>query len=47
MFQNFLTELASGKGQLDDITRLGEELVKSRHSKHREIQAKQGQVTRR
>ncbi|KAL0969732.1 hypothetical protein UPYG_G00231540 [Umbra pygmaea] len=46
-YENFLTELASGKGQLDDITRLGEELVKSRHSKHREIQAKQGQVTRR
>nr|XP_029543639.1 spectrin beta chain, non-erythrocytic 5 [Oncorhynchus nerka] len=46
-YENFLTELASGKGQLDDITRLGEELVKSRHSKYREIQAKQGQVTRR
>ncbi|XP_076156260.1 spectrin beta chain, non-erythrocytic 5 [Alosa pseudoharengus] len=44
-YENFLTELASGKGQLDDITRLGEGLVKSRHSKKREIQTKQGQVT--
>ncbi|XP_028831275.1 spectrin beta chain, non-erythrocytic 5 isoform X2 [Denticeps clupeoides] len=46
-YENFLTELASGRGQLDDITKLGEELVKSRHSKRREIAAKQGQVTHR
>ncbi|XP_063040192.1 spectrin beta chain, non-erythrocytic 5 [Engraulis encrasicolus] len=46
-YENFLTELASGKGQLDDITRLGEGLVNSLHSKTREIRTKQGQVTRR
>ncbi|XP_062379447.1 spectrin beta chain, non-erythrocytic 5 [Sardina pilchardus] len=46
-YENFLTELASGKGQLDDINRLGEGLVNSRHSKKREIQTKQGMVTAR
>lgn len=47
MFQNFLTELASGRGQLDDIIRMAEELVKSRHSKQREIQARQRKVSNR
>ncbi|XP_030641786.1 spectrin beta chain, non-erythrocytic 5 [Chanos chanos] len=46
-YENFLTELASGKNRLDDITSLGEELVKNKHSKKREIQARQTQVTRR
>ncbi|XP_034163832.2 spectrin beta chain, non-erythrocytic 5 [Pangasianodon hypophthalmus] len=46
-FENFLTELASGKGQLDDITKLGEELVKKQHSKKREIQSRHAQVTQR
>ncbi|KAM6918067.1 spectrin beta chain, non-erythrocytic 5 [Lycodopsis pacificus] len=36
-YENFLTDLASGRGQLDDIIRMAEELVKSRHSKQREI----------
>lgn len=45
--QNFLTELASGRKQLDDITKLGEELVKKQHSKKKEIQLRLGIVTRR
>ncbi|XP_078145742.1 spectrin beta chain, non-erythrocytic 5 [Centroberyx gerrardi] len=46
-YENFLTELASGRGQLDDIIRLAEELVKSRHSKQREIQARQRRLSSR
>uniref|UniRef100_A0A4W4DYW9 Spectrin, beta, non-erythrocytic 5 n=1 Tax=Electrophorus electricus TaxID=8005 RepID=A0A4W4DYW9_ELEEL len=46
-YENFLTELASGKGQVDDITKLGEHLVKKLHSRKREIQSKQSQVGRR
>ncbi|XP_030248101.1 spectrin beta chain, non-erythrocytic 5 [Sparus aurata] len=46
-YENFLTELASGRGQLDDIIKMAEELVKSRHSKQREIQARQKTVTSR
>lgn len=38
LLQNFLTELASGRGQLDDITRMSQELVKSRHEKQSEVQ---------
>ncbi|XP_040917192.1 spectrin beta chain, non-erythrocytic 2 [Toxotes jaculatrix] len=43
-YENFLTELVSGRGQLDDIIKMAEELVKSRHSKQREIQARQRMV---
>ncbi|XP_058844035.1 spectrin beta chain, non-erythrocytic 5-like [Acipenser ruthenus] len=46
-YQNFLMELASGRSRLDDITRLGEELVKSGHSKEDEIRAREDQVTHR
>ncbi|KAF7704200.1 hypothetical protein HF521_021272 [Silurus meridionalis] len=46
-YENFLTELASGKGQLNDITKLGEELVEKQHSKKREIQSRQAQVKQR
>ncbi|XP_035529504.1 spectrin beta chain, non-erythrocytic 5 [Morone saxatilis] len=46
-YENFLTELASGRGQLDDIIRMAEELVKSRHSKQREIQDRQRRVSNR
>uniref|UniRef100_A0A3Q3IUH0 Calponin-homology (CH) domain-containing protein n=1 Tax=Monopterus albus TaxID=43700 RepID=A0A3Q3IUH0_MONAL len=46
-YENFLTELASGRGQLDDIMKMAEELVKSRHSRHREIQARQRKVSNR
>ncbi|XP_041668259.1 spectrin beta chain, non-erythrocytic 5 [Cheilinus undulatus] len=46
-YENFLTELVSGRGQLDDIIRMAEELVKSRHSKQREIQARQRSVSKR
>ncbi|XP_036927334.1 spectrin beta chain, non-erythrocytic 5 isoform X2 [Acanthopagrus latus] len=46
-YENFLTELASGRGQLDDIIKMAEELVKSRHSKQREILARQKRVTSR
>ncbi|XP_072545910.1 spectrin beta chain, non-erythrocytic 5 [Salminus brasiliensis] len=44
-YENFLTELASGKGQLEDITKQGEGLVKKQHSKKREIQSRQAQIT--
>ncbi|XP_034432002.1 spectrin beta chain, non-erythrocytic 1 [Hippoglossus hippoglossus] len=46
-YENFLTELMSGRGQLDDIIQMAEELVKSRHSKQREIQARQRKVSNR
>uniref|UniRef100_UPI0037E8FE98 spectrin beta chain, non-erythrocytic 5 n=1 Tax=Semicossyphus pulcher TaxID=241346 RepID=UPI0037E8FE98 len=46
-YENFLTELVSGRGQLDDIIRMAEELVKSRHSKQREIQDRQRRVSSR
>ncbi|XP_036450101.1 spectrin beta chain, non-erythrocytic 5 isoform X2 [Colossoma macropomum] len=46
-YENFLTELASGKGQFDDITKLVEELVKKQHSKKREIRSRQAQVAHR
>ncbi|XP_054861726.1 spectrin beta chain, non-erythrocytic 5 isoform X3 [Amphiprion ocellaris] len=46
-YENFLTELVSGRGQLDDIIKLGEELVRSRHSKQKEIQARQRGVSSR
>ncbi|XP_035850836.1 spectrin beta chain, non-erythrocytic 5 [Sander lucioperca] len=46
-YENFLTELASGRGQLDDIISMAEELVKSRHSKQRDIQARQRSVSKR
>ncbi|KAM7376448.1 hypothetical protein PAMP_006181 [Pampus punctatissimus] len=46
-YENFLTELASGRGQLDDIIRMAEELVNSRHSKQREIQDRQRRISKR
>ncbi|XP_069573815.1 spectrin beta chain, non-erythrocytic 5 [Brachyistius frenatus] len=46
-YENFLTELVSGRGQLDDIIKTAEELVKSRHRKQREIQARQKRVSNR
>ncbi|XP_030614955.1 spectrin beta chain, non-erythrocytic 5 [Archocentrus centrarchus] len=46
-YENFLTELASGRGQLDDIIKMAEELVKSQHSKQKEIQARQRAVSKR
>ncbi|XP_015205968.2 spectrin beta chain, non-erythrocytic 5 isoform X1 [Lepisosteus oculatus] len=46
-YENFLTELASGKGRLDGLTQLADELVKSRHSKQGEILSRQSQANRR
>ncbi|XP_071354370.1 spectrin beta chain, non-erythrocytic 5 [Trachinotus anak] len=46
-YENFLTELASGRGRLDDIIKMAEELVKSRHSKQREIQSRQRMISNR
>ncbi|KAK5857872.1 hypothetical protein PBY51_011085 [Eleginops maclovinus] len=46
-FENFLTELVSGRGQLDDIINMAEELVKSGHSKQGDIQATQRRVSSR
>lgn len=45
--KNFLTELASGRGHLDDITKLSEGLVQKRHSKMKEILYRQAQVSHR
>lgn len=47
MFQNFLTELASGRGRLSDIIHMAEDLVRSRHSKEREIKARQRKISKR
>ncbi|KAK2826814.1 hypothetical protein Q5P01_021028 [Channa striata] len=46
-YENFLTELASGQGQLDDTTKMADELVRSRHSKRSEIQARLRRVSNR
>ncbi|XP_034530593.1 spectrin beta chain, non-erythrocytic 1 [Notolabrus celidotus] len=46
-YENFLTELVSGRDRLDYIIKMGEELVRSRHSKQREIQARQRKVSNR
>ncbi|KAG7215088.1 hypothetical protein INR49_011666 [Caranx melampygus] len=46
-YENFLTELASGHDRLDDIIKMAEELVKSRHSKQREIQSRQRAISKR
>ncbi|XP_008275361.1 spectrin beta chain, non-erythrocytic 5 [Stegastes partitus] len=46
-YENFLTELVSGRGQLDDIIKMAEEMVRSRHSKQKEIQARQRSVSKR
>ncbi|XP_067847252.1 spectrin beta chain, non-erythrocytic 5 [Heptranchias perlo] len=43
-YENFLTELAAGKGRLDVINELVDEFIKSRHSKQREIRAKQQEI---
>lgn len=47
LFQNFLTQLASGPGQLDDIIRVAQGLVRSCHSKQSEIEARQRKVSNR
>lgn len=47
LLQSFLTQLASGRGQFDDIIRVAEELVRSRHSKQREIEATRRKVSNR
>ncbi|KAM9777958.1 spectrin beta chain, non-erythrocytic 5 [Neosynchiropus ocellatus] len=46
-YENFLTELVSGRDRLDDIIKTGEELVKMRHKEHLEIQSRQRRVSRR
>ncbi|XP_068195162.1 spectrin beta chain, non-erythrocytic 5 isoform X2 [Antennarius striatus] len=46
-YANFLTELASGHGQLDDIIKMAKEMAKGRHSKQREIEARQRTVSKR
>ncbi|XP_060684627.1 spectrin beta chain, non-erythrocytic 5 [Hemiscyllium ocellatum] len=43
-YENFLTELAAGKGRLDEINQLVDEFVKNRHSKEQEIRAKQREM---
>ncbi|KAK0154564.1 Spectrin beta chain, non-erythrocytic 5 [Merluccius polli] len=46
-YENFLTGLASGRGRLDDIIRLAEELLRSGPRRQREIQTRMRQVTNR
>uniref|UniRef100_A0A3B4GB01 Spectrin beta chain, non-erythrocytic 5-like n=1 Tax=Pundamilia nyererei TaxID=303518 RepID=A0A3B4GB01_9CICH len=46
-YENFLTELASGRGQLDDIIKMADELVKNQHSKQKEIQSRKRSVSKR
>uniref|UniRef100_I3J096 Spectrin, beta, non-erythrocytic 5 n=1 Tax=Oreochromis niloticus TaxID=8128 RepID=I3J096_ORENI len=46
-YENFLTELASGRGQLDDIIKMADELVKSQHSKQKEIRSRKRSVSKR
>ncbi|KAJ8377542.1 hypothetical protein AAFF_G00256380 [Aldrovandia affinis] len=46
-YESFLTELASGKGQLDHINQLWAELVKSGHSKQRQIRSRRDLVNQR
>ncbi|XP_029317025.1 LOW QUALITY PROTEIN: spectrin beta chain, non-erythrocytic 5 [Cottoperca gobio] len=46
-YENFVTELVSGRGQFDDIIKMADELVKSRHSKQREIQDRRRAVSNR
>ncbi|XP_029350237.1 spectrin beta chain, non-erythrocytic 5 [Echeneis naucrates] len=46
-YENFLTELVSGHGRLDDIIKMAEDLVKSRHSKQREVQERQRTISNR
>ncbi|XP_067895807.1 spectrin beta chain, non-erythrocytic 5 isoform X2 [Heterodontus francisci] len=46
-YENFLTELAAGKGRLDEINQLVDEFIKNRHSKEREIRAKQQEIHKR
>ncbi|XP_078089380.1 spectrin beta chain, non-erythrocytic 5-like [Mustelus asterias] len=46
-YENFLTELAAGKGRLDEINQLVDEFVKSKHSKEQQIRAKQQEIHKR
>nr|XP_057947283.1 spectrin beta chain, non-erythrocytic 5-like isoform X2 [Doryrhamphus excisus] len=46
-YENFVTELMSGRGQLDEINKMSQQLVKSRHSKHREVQVRQASISSR
>ncbi|KAJ8289416.1 hypothetical protein GJAV_G00001060 [Gymnothorax javanicus] len=46
-YESFLTELASGRGHLESIRHLGAELLKSGHSKQREILSRQDQINSR
>ncbi|XP_061843662.1 spectrin beta chain, non-erythrocytic 5 [Nerophis lumbriciformis] len=46
-YENFVTELMSGRGQLDDISKMAQQLVKSRHSKHREVQTRHASISSR
>ncbi|XP_059505307.1 spectrin beta chain, non-erythrocytic 5 isoform X2 [Stegostoma tigrinum] len=46
-YENFLTELAAGKGRLDEINQLVDEFIKTGHSKKQEIRAKQHEIHKR
>ncbi|XP_078419413.1 spectrin beta chain, non-erythrocytic 5 [Cetorhinus maximus] len=46
-YENFLTELAAGKGRLDEINHLVDEYIKNKHSKEQQIRAKQQEIHKR
>nr|XP_033806940.1 spectrin beta chain, non-erythrocytic 5 isoform X2 [Geotrypetes seraphini] len=46
-YENFLTDLAAGKGRLDEINRLADGFIKSGPSKHNEIHAHQREINQR
>ncbi|XP_038646180.1 spectrin beta chain, non-erythrocytic 5 [Scyliorhinus canicula] len=46
-YENFLTELAAGKGRLNEINQLVDEFIKNKHSKEQQIRAKQQEIHKR
>ncbi|XP_072120569.1 spectrin beta chain, non-erythrocytic 5 [Mobula birostris] len=46
-YENFLTELAAGKGRLDEFNQLVENFLKDKHNKHQEIRAKMEEIHKR
>ncbi|GCB67185.1 hypothetical protein scyTo_0012111 [Scyliorhinus torazame] len=46
-YENFLTELAAGKGRLNEINQLVDEFIKNKHSKELQIRAKQQEIHKR
>ncbi|XP_043929471.1 spectrin beta chain, non-erythrocytic 5 [Protopterus annectens] len=45
-YDNFLTDLAAGKGRLDEINRLADDFVRSGHSKQDDVRARQKSINK-